>query len=81
MKNQSQFNRRRVLSLLAAGAGLASVPGWAWADDEVATIGNIALATTGLSGKSVIVVGGGMAGAGRAGGKDVDVVGTEGSGR
>jgi NADPH-dependent 2,4-dienoyl-CoA reductase/sulfur reductase-like enzyme len=69
MNNQgikSALSRRRVMGWAAGGMAAGWLPLGAWADDDGSTstrgTSTIALANTGLSGKQVVVVGGGMAG-------------------
>jgi sulfide dehydrogenase [flavocytochrome c] flavoprotein subunit len=69
MNNQrikNAMSRRRVMGWAAGGMAAGLLPLTGWADDEVSTTSlastRIALASTGLTGKRVVVVGGGMAG-------------------
>jgi hypothetical protein len=69
MNNQrikNAMSRRRVMGWAAGGMAVGMLPLTGWADDEASTssVGStrIALASTGLTGKRVVVVGGGMAG-------------------
>lgn len=64
---QSALSRRHVLGIAAGGLAASLLPVAGWADDDEEdsrSSGNatLALASTGLQGKRVVVVGGGMAG-------------------
>ena len=58
------FSRRHVLGVAASGLVASLLPGAGWADgsESSTSSGTPALANTGLTGKKVVVVGGGMAG-------------------
>jgi sulfide dehydrogenase [flavocytochrome c] flavoprotein chain len=61
----SALSRRHVLGIAAGGLAASLLPGAGWADDDKTSSGTaatIALANTGLQGKRVVVIGGGMAG-------------------
>ncbi len=61
---QNAFSRRHVLGVAASGLAASLLPGAGWADgsESSSSSGTPALANTGLKGKQVVVVGGGMAG-------------------
>jgi sulfide dehydrogenase [flavocytochrome c] flavoprotein subunit len=60
---KNQLSRRQWLSFAAGGVAAGVFPVTGWADSRPSSSsGTIALANTGLTGKRVVVVGGGMAG-------------------
>ena len=63
---KNALSRRQVMGWAAGGLTAGLLPLKGWADDDgsssTSSTSSIALANTGLSGKRVVVVGGGMAG-------------------